>query len=114
MKRIEVFFGEEEVSPGPSDEELSSLTTEIGLGLKEATLMWNEVPETNPTTDSRPPSPGDRKFQLKDITVVFPQGKLSVIMGPTASGKTALLVCCFVEVSDPSLIWCARWPFSVK
>lgn len=35
----------------------------------------------------------DRKFELKDISVIFPEGELSVITGPTASGKTAMLVC---------------------
>ena len=34
----------------------------------------------------------DRMFELRDISVVFPDGALSVITGPTASGKTALLV----------------------
>jgi len=32
------------------------------------------------------------RFELKDITVRFPEGKLTVVTGPTASGKTALLV----------------------
>ena len=34
----------------------------------------------------------DHKFELRDITVRFPEGQLSVVTGPTASGKTALLV----------------------
>jgi hypothetical protein len=34
----------------------------------------------------------DNQFELKDISVIFPQNKLSVIIGPTASGKTAFLV----------------------
>ena len=32
------------------------------------------------------------KFELRDINVMFPEAKLTVITGPTASGKTALLV----------------------
>lgn len=35
----------------------------------------------------------DHRFELRDINVRFPEGQLSVITGPTASGKTALLVC---------------------
>ena len=35
---------------------------------------------------------GDRVFELRDITIRFPEGKLTVVTGPTASGKTALLV----------------------
>ena len=36
--------------------------------------------------------PNDRRFELTDISVMFPEGELTVITGPTASGKTALLV----------------------
>ena len=35
---------------------------------------------------------GDHRFELRDITVMFPEGQLTVVTGPTASGKTALLV----------------------
>ena len=37
---------------------------------------------------------GERVFELRDISVRFPPGELTVVTGPTASGKTALLVCC--------------------
>ncbi|PVF92981.1 hypothetical protein CPB86DRAFT_768539 [Serendipita vermifera] len=33
----------------------------------------------------------ERRFQLRDINVAFPNGGLSIVTGPTASGKTALL-----------------------
>jgi ABC-type multidrug transport system fused ATPase/permease subunit len=36
---------------------------------------------------------GERVFELRDISVRFPPGELTVVTGPTASGKTALLVC---------------------
>ncbi|KAJ7080949.1 multidrug resistance-associated ABC transporter [Mycena belliarum] len=38
------------------------------------------------------------RFELQDISVVFPEGKLSVITGPTASGKTALLMALLGEM----------------
>lgn len=98
--------------PGAHDE---------GLGLENASFKWNEVTEnteakgkgTNGTADSSPrPSStdetetivddnvsersgsdsGDRKFELRDLSVKFPEGELTVVTGPTASGKTALLV----------------------
>ena len=34
----------------------------------------------------------ERRFELTDINVMFPEEQLTVITGPTASGKTALLV----------------------
>jgi ABC-type multidrug transport system fused ATPase/permease subunit len=33
----------------------------------------------------------ERQFELRDINILFPSGELSLITGPTASGKTALL-----------------------
>ena len=40
----------------------------------------------------------DRIFELRDISVIFPEGELSVVTGPTASGKTALLVRFFSSI----------------
>ena len=54
----------------------------------------------------------DHKFELRDITVRFPEGQLSVVTGPTASGKTALLVGrCIPSLSRLVLIACLvrRW-----
>lgn len=100
------------------------------LAIENGYFKWNEVPEkpeenskangktkTNGNNHSRSSSeetetstavdsesirssPEDHKFELKDISVHFPEGELSVITGPTASGKTALLVstaCCLIQ-----------------
>lgn len=55
----------------------------------------------------------DNRFELKDISVIFPENKLSVIIGPTASGKTALLVCYFAFPCFPA-DRANRWPCSEK
>lgn len=34
----------------------------------------------------------EHRFELRDLTVMFPERELTVVTGPTASGKTALLV----------------------
>lgn len=73
-----------------------------------ATFVWNSVPKfqtpiqpTVPTAEeeqepSSPtgsdPSVGEAKFELRDINVIFPEGKLTLVTGATASGKTALLL----------------------
>ena len=44
-------------------------------------------------------SQSDRRFELRDINVIFPEGKLSLITGPTASGKTALLMALLGELT---------------
>ena len=91
-----------------------------GLGLECATFKWNEVVDVveraKKSSQNKSPSSstsseitdeastivdsasesigdrGDRVFELRDITVRFPEGELTVVTGPTASGKTALLV----------------------
>jgi hypothetical protein len=82
-----------------------------GFGIEDGSFKWNEVEdEKTDDKDQTPVSPSsqrdeadtavddslaestDHKFELKDISVIFPEGQLSVITGPTASGKTALLV----------------------
>lgn len=80
------------------------------VGFKRATLRWNageQTTESNGTangnttaintsngngdTESSPPSEAE-VFELTDINVNFPVGKLSVVTGPTGAGKSALLV----------------------
>jgi ABC-type multidrug transport system fused ATPase/permease subunit len=34
----------------------------------------------------------DRRFELRGLNITFPLGELTIVTGPTASGKTALLV----------------------
>ncbi|KAH7882505.1 hypothetical protein F5I97DRAFT_1905629 [Phlebopus sp. FC_14] len=41
----------------------------------------------------------DHKFELRDISVRFPEGELTVITGPTASGKSALLLALLGEMT---------------
>ena len=86
-----------------------------GLGLECATLQWNEVvevmekgkqsgqnksstisletDETSTVVDAEINGDrSDRVFELRNVTIRFPEGELTVVTGPTASGKTALLV----------------------
>ncbi len=93
--------------------------TAKGLGIENGTFIWNEVEQKGDnmsqservgtkgknaaSTDDAPqdasdePEPGsivasERRFELRDINVTFPERQLTVVTGPTASGKTALLV----------------------
>jgi len=43
-----------------------------------------------------------RRFELRDINIDFPAGELTVITGPTASGKTALLMALMGEMTAVS------------
>lgn len=56
------------------------------------------------TNDTPVPSVGsaavtDHRFELRDINVMFPDGKLTLVTGPTASGKTALLMALLGELT---------------
>ncbi|KAG1750553.1 uncharacterized protein EDB91DRAFT_1108133 [Suillus paluster] len=100
------------------------------LSIENGYFKWNEVPEKpeKPEENSKangkkhsPPSPSDEtgtvvdsesesirslpedhRFELKDISVRFPEGELSLITGPTASGKTALLMALLGEMTTIS------------
>ena len=92
--------------------------TRKGLGIENGTFKWNEVEQkddvTAKTVESVASTPTDdavqgaddeterdsitgsvasnHRFELKDINIMFPERQLTVVTGPTASGKTALLV----------------------
>ena len=64
----------------------SSPTSSTSEATDEASTVVDNLSERS--IDER----GDRVFELRDMTIRFPEGELTVITGPTASGKTALLV----------------------
>ncbi|KAJ3788774.1 hypothetical protein GGU10DRAFT_384717 [Lentinula aff. detonsa] len=101
---------------------------EIVLGLETATLKWNEVETAKPdegkqngsneptsgdtgasevgsvtvrseASDTGFESEGEHQFRLEQISVIFPEDKLTVVTGPTASGKTALLLAVLGEMT---------------
>ncbi|KAF8502967.1 multidrug resistance-associated ABC transporter [Gautieria morchelliformis] len=98
---------------------------DLRLGLEHASFTWNAVEEgkgkgpssvaetlsksTAPVVESEP-VPGDsisvtsqegadHQFELRDISVIFPDRQLTVVTGPTASGKTALLMALLGEMT---------------
>lgn len=120
LKRIETFLNEEEVdgqvSSLKSDNQPrhAASSESESFGLRNAYLKWNYVKELDKEdhkTDTRNgegivniesdrdveteaglEEVEERTFELKDITIIFPQGALTLVTGPTASGKSALLV----------------------
>ncbi|KAF7792210.1 hypothetical protein EIP86_003243 [Pleurotus ostreatoroseus] len=99
-----------------------------GLGLDHATFKWNEIEErrdkdkakdtvTKPSASINGSSTEDdsatavdstsvadvadveRRFELTNASVMFPEGELTVITGPTGSGKTALLMALLGEMT---------------
>ncbi|KAJ6508827.1 hypothetical protein C8R45DRAFT_815212 [Mycena sanguinolenta] len=96
LSRISKFLEEDEVSdevsalklqPAQEDDFVTS-----GLVIENGSFKWNELAKDDQT---KPPeaetSIEETRFELRDISVSFPEGKLTCVVGPTASGKTALL-----------------------
>lgn len=105
------------------------------LGIQNGTFRWNSVEDkkketkddgkkktTNGTNGAEPePAPSaaiesteDHQFELRNINVIFPDGQLTVVTGPTASGKTALLVCLIHFLHRQLCLTNPRWLFSGK
>lgn len=145
LKRIEVYLKEDEVDGQVSslkDRPVDSDGSEPveGLGLDNATLTWNSITEAVkisqskkqtsvdadnegttvfPISDASQAEPTqDRLFELQNVTVMFPERKMTVIMGPTASGKTALLVRCTTyrsaRIDELVRPITGRWPSLVR
>lgn len=67
----------EEFSVGPKDPDV--------IGFCDASFVWSTVDGSL--------TPSRRKFRLTiDDEVIFRRGKLNLIIGPTGSGKTSLLM----------------------
>lgn len=113
LDRIETYLDEDEVTDQVSSLKTSNVGPRAldnqneGLGIENGTFTWNAVEEDNQPEVKTPSGEvtitetgsesieesTEYRFELKDITINFPEGKLTCITGPTASGKTALLVC---------------------
>ncbi|KXN85925.1 ATP-dependent bile acid permease [Leucoagaricus sp. SymC.cos] len=52
--------------------------------------------------DFTAPDDEDRRFELKDLNIRFPEGELTIVTGSTASGKTALLMALLGEMTTVS------------
>ncbi|KAJ6507515.1 hypothetical protein DFH09DRAFT_1050573 [Mycena vulgaris] len=124
LNRIAVYLAEEEVTDQVSSlkqnlsEPIHTAANDEGLGLETASFRWNKVTEEAETPNQ--PESGtasamsslvdvstvldtdesqDHRFEPRDISVLFPEKQLSVITGPTASGKTALLMALMGEMT---------------
>lgn len=117
VNRIETFLGEDEVPEQVSmlkraQDDPSKFSSDA-LGFRDASFKWNAVTERSklPKNDSPHNSPDadtangapERKFELHDLNVIFPEGKLTVVTGPTASGKTAIIVRHWTRLTHPLL-----------
>ncbi|EIW69963.1 hypothetical protein TREMEDRAFT_38635 [Tremella mesenterica DSM 1558] len=141
VKRIDDFLQEDEVPDWVSSikrkDDGHSLPPKIGF--ENATLRWNsgvsssEAPVGPPkptvaqTSPAQPPSPSisdgttavspdapEPVFTLADLNVDFPIGKLTIVTGPTGSGKTAVLIGLLGEMElAEGRSWLPKYPTQV-
>lgn len=105
VERIGAFLDEDEVTEQVSSLKRDKVTAytsvadDEGLGIQNGSFKWNEVERPQNGKDAAAEAqPEYRRFTLEDISIVFPEGKLTCVTGPTASGKTALLVSYFHKI----------------
>lgn len=82
LNRIDKFLTEDEIAtkhPASSD---------VIIGFQDATIVW----PGKTGNDSEVPGYEQDVFMLKDLDVIFPNNKLSLICGPTGSGKTLIML----------------------
>lgn len=95
LDRVDKYLNEEET--GKYDQLRDSIVDRPPqIGLENATLTWATTsprPEAPSSTDS-----GADAFRLINVNVNFPVGRLSIIVGPTGSGKTSLLMALLGEM----------------
>ncbi|CEQ40039.1 SPOSA6832_01630 [Sporobolomyces salmonicolor] len=117
IQRLEQFFEETEVDSWVSalrEETASSSSTSAfrSVGITNGTFRYNE--EAKAGDDAARPTNGvggalgvgqdssgsqEPEFELKDISVAFPEGKLSLVVGPTGSGKSSLFLALLGEMT---------------
>lgn len=89
---------------------------DAGLSIANGSFRWNSLEDTaiaNEGANSGEPivnvpssqlEGSDHRFEMSSLNVRFPEGKLTMITGPTASGKTALLVRAASALSRSSIM----------
>lgn len=95
LDRVDKYLNEEETEKYDQLRD-SNIDRPSQIGLENATLTWG-------TTSLRPEAPsssdsGADAFRLINVNVNFPIGRLSIIAGPTGSGKTSLLMALLGEM----------------
>jgi ABC-type multidrug transport system fused ATPase/permease subunit len=95
LDRVDNYLNEEETGKYDQLRDSTTAGTPTKIGLEKATLSWSNVKadHQDPGSDTDLDS-----FRLINIDVEFLVGKLNIIVGPTGSGKTSLLMALLGEM----------------
>ncbi|KAJ5913059.1 hypothetical protein N7504_001942 [Penicillium tannophilum] len=96
LDRVDDYLNEEETEKYDQLRD-SLLDGPTQIGLEKATLTWG-TSKPNPKQSSSSSENGADAFRLINMDVNFPLGRLSIIAGPTGSGKTSLLMALLGEM----------------
>lgn len=86
LRRIDDYLHEEEThkySMLAEEPSAAAQARDVKVGIVHGTFTWADEDEAR-----EDPS----VFRIKDVNVKFPEGKLSIVLGPVGSGKTTLLL----------------------
>lgn len=99
VKRVQDFLQEDEVPDWVSSLKAPAAPKEVdpSVAIEKATFRWHSAVEKKEATAATSQDDED-VFELADVDVEFPVGKLSLIIGPTGAGKTAMLLALLGEM----------------
>lgn len=95
LDRVDKYLNEEETGKYDQLRDSNASDGPTTIGVEKATLTWGT---TKPKSHTSSSSDGSDAFRLINVDVNFPIGKLSIIAGPTGSGKTSLLMALLGEM----------------
>ncbi|KAL1925489.1 uncharacterized protein VTP21DRAFT_372 [Calcarisporiella thermophila] len=93
LRRIESFLTADEISP-LSPQHLQQSGEIQKIGFEGASFQWHVGSTLKEATESA----NNSTFQLRELTLDFPIGELSIVFGPTGCGKTSLLMAMLGEM----------------
>ena len=96
LDRVDKYLNEEETEKYEQLRHNAATDGPAQIGLQKATLTWGtSKPRPQQASSSET---GSDAFRLINIDVNFPIGRLSIIAGPTGSGKTSMLMALLGEM----------------
>lgn len=114
LGRIAAFLSEDEVPEAVSSLKHSNERAKGQMRIINGSFVWNSAqtqsaeglssshhtaPKRVLTFDDAASSDSEVRFELFDVDLTVPEGKLTLVTGPTAAGKTALLMALLGEMT---------------